>query len=88
MYIDAITIITNILQETTGRDDIVLIHGGDHADLASTVAFAIGKEEKTSPAQVALRIADQIRDAVREKANATTEVTGPYINFIFNQNRY
>ncbi len=85
MYIDAITIITNILQETTGRDDIVLIHGGDHADLASTVAFAIGKEEKTSPAQVALRIADQIRDAVREKANATTEVTGPYINFIFNQ---
>lgn len=83
MYTDAITTITNILHDVTGRDDIVLIDGGDHADLASTVAFSIAKEEKKSPVQIAARIAEQIQDPVKEMADATTIATGPYINFIF-----
>ncbi len=83
MYTDAITKITTILKEVTGRDDVIIIDGGDHADLASPVAFAMGKEKKSSPALIAKQITEQVHDRILEEAWATTVAAGPYVNFIF-----
>ena len=42
-------IIFKVLQDSTNEQDVQLIEGGDHADLASTIAFSLAKKRKTSP---------------------------------------
>ena len=44
MVFDTTTMIANALEECTGTADIQLTDGGEHADLASTVAFSLAKE--------------------------------------------
>ncbi|MDD1677415.1 MAG: arginine--tRNA ligase, partial [Methanomicrobiales archaeon] len=54
--------------------------GGEHADFASTVAFALAKQQKKSPALVAREVAEKL--ATELTAGVRVQVTGPYINFL------
>ena len=45
MYITIRKKITDILKEYTSKDDVQVIDGGEHADLASTLPFALQKRE-------------------------------------------
>ncbi len=76
--------VQSILKEATGRDDVLLVSGGDHCDLASTIAFAMAKEKKTSPVGIAKEIADKVMNELFDYG-VKTEVVGPYINFTFNE---
>ena len=85
MYFKTFAAIKQALQEETGEENVLLVEGGDHADLASTIAFALAKKRKMAP----VAIAGEIREAICPRlAEAGVEVTtiGPYINFIFGQN--
>ena len=41
MYREYIHKVEHLLREITGENDVLLTDGGDHADIASTVAFAL-----------------------------------------------
>ncbi|MDD1724244.1 MAG: arginine--tRNA ligase, partial [Methanospirillum sp.] len=83
MYLPTCEKISTILREQTGKEDAMLADGGDHADIASTIAFVLAKERKKSPVILAEEIAGSIRERVRDETGADTFATGPYINFIF-----
>ena len=83
MYCTTYNTISSILCNATGRDNALLTDGGEHADLASTIAFAIGKEEKRNPAQVAKELLEKIKEQVEAETDATVTNLGPYINFVF-----
>ena len=85
MYITMFEKISNILRKETRREDVLLGDGGDHADLASTIAFALAKERKKAPAQIATEIASAIGEQVQTETGATVDTTGPYINFHFDK---
>jgi len=76
--------IEDALREATGRDEVFLVEGGAHADLASTVAFGLAKQERKAPAEIARELA-----AVLAKRKDFTEITvealGPYLNFHFSR---
>lgn len=74
--------IAGIVRDHTGKEDAMLVDGGDHADIASTISFHLAKERKVSPVIIAKEIAGEIRDKVREETGAETVALGPYINFI------
>lgn len=83
MYLTTCDAIAAILRQHTGKDDIMLTDGGDHADIASTIAFSLAKELRKAPAIIASEIADAVRDKVSAETGAETIAVGPYINFIF-----
>ena len=64
MYQTTCDTIAAILRQHTGKDDIMLTDGGDHADIASTIAFSLAKELRKAPAIIASEIADAVRDKV------------------------
>jgi arginyl-tRNA synthetase len=70
------------LQEVTGLEDVLLQEGGEHADLASTVSFALAKTRKASPAAIATELAARL-GARPELDGVAVEARGPYINFHF-----
>jgi len=74
--------IGKVIEEKTGEPDAQLIDGGEHADLASTIAFTLAKQKKQGPALIAKNLAAEL---VNEPAlqGITIETKGPYINFIF-----
>ena len=74
--------IERMLRACTGEEDVLLTTGGDHADLASTVAFKLAKSEKRPPREIAAEIAERI-SADPELGDIRVEATGPYINFVF-----
>jgi arginyl-tRNA synthetase len=76
------TTIGNAIRECTGVVDALLVDGGEHADLASTVAFALAKQRKQAPITIAQELA---ADLVKNPslAGVTIEAKGPYLNFIF-----
>ncbi|MDD1700014.1 MAG: arginine--tRNA ligase [Methanoregula sp.] len=75
-------IIVKVLQESTGEQDVQLVDGGEHADLASTVAFTLAKKQKTSPVQIAQNLVAIISNNPGFQATgARTVAKGPYINF-------
>jgi arginyl-tRNA synthetase len=76
------TTIGNAIRESTGVTDALLADGGEHADLASTVAFALAKDKKHAPIKIAQDLA---ADLARNPALAGVkiEAKGPYLNFIF-----
>jgi arginyl-tRNA synthetase len=75
-------IIFKVLQESTNEQDVQLIEGGEHADLASTIAFSLAKKQKASPVIIAQTLVKQINANPEFQATgATTEAKGPYINF-------
>jgi arginyl-tRNA synthetase len=84
MLLEARTTIERILRETTGLSTIQLTDGGEHADLASTAAFALAKEKKQSPVQIAQGLATELSSHPGLKAmDVTIETKGPYLNFRF-----
>ena len=70
------------IEEKTGVTNPQLIDGGEHADLATTIAFTLAKQKKQAPAMIAKDLAAEL-----EKDPAlmgiTIEAKGPYINFVF-----
>lgn len=76
--------IENLLRELTGEEDVQLGDGGEHADLASTVAFRLAKKRKISPARIAEKLADQLSDALKRQ-DITVKASGPYLNFSFGE---
>ena len=84
MVFDTTTIIKKALTECTGTEDIQLIDGGEHADLASTIAFSLAKTKKQAPVKIAQEIAATLKNN-KDLADQgiTVEAKGPYINFVF-----
>jgi len=82
MFFNTYALVENALKEATGEEDVLIVDGGDHADLASTVAFSLAKKRKMNPAALAAEISSEITGEL-EKEGITVEVKGPYINFIF-----
>ncbi len=82
MYQGYIGKVTSLLKDVTGLDDVLLADGGDHADIASTVAFVLAKREKKNPALIAKNIVEKITPAAGEYSIEVT-CKGPYINFSF-----
>jgi arginyl-tRNA synthetase len=71
-----------VLQDSTNEQDVQLIEGGEHADLASTIAFSLAKKQKASPVMIAQNLVEQINSNLEFQATgASTEAKGPYINF-------
>jgi len=84
MLIEARKTLEKVLKETTGSDDAQIIDGGEHADLATTVAFALAKVKKQAPVQIAKDLAATLSaNPILKDLGVKTEVKGPYINFIF-----
>lgn len=74
--------IERMLRACTGEEDVLLATGGDHADLASTVAFKLAKKQKKAPAKIAAEIAERL-SADPELGDILAEAAGPYVNFRF-----
>jgi arginyl-tRNA synthetase len=79
---DIFTTIETAIKETTGVTDTLLGDGGEHADLATTVAFALAKQKKQAPVKIAQDIVADLKKRP-DLAGITIEAKGPYINFIF-----
>jgi len=85
MLHDMYTTIGNAITGHTGLPDPLLTDGGEHADLATTAAFALAKQKKQAPVKIAQELAAELaRDA--RLAGISVEAKGPYINFIFGNN--
>jgi arginyl-tRNA synthetase len=74
--------IGEVIEEKTGATDAQLIDGGEHADLATTIAFTLAKQRKQAPALIAKDLAAELVKDPSLKG-ITIEAKGPYINFIF-----
>jgi arginyl-tRNA synthetase len=84
MVFDTTTIIKKALTECTGTEDIQLIDGGEHADLASTVAFGLAKQKKQAPIKIAQDVVAALKNNSQlAEQGITVEAKGPYINFVF-----
>lgn len=84
MLVDAKETLEGVLRDITGIADVQIIDGGEHADLATTVAFALAKQKKKAPVQIAQDLADELAaNKVFQKLDVEIQVKGPYINFIF-----
>ena len=79
---DIFTIIETAIKETTGAADALLTDGGEHADLASTVAFAQAKQKKQAPVKIAQDLVADLKKRP-DLSGITIEAKGPYLNFIF-----
>ena len=82
MYREYTHKIETLLREITGEEDVLLTDGGDHADLASTVAFALAKKERQNPVRIAADIVAKLA-AAPQAAGIEVSANGPYINFVF-----
>ncbi len=82
MLHDMYTVIGNTIREATGTDDPLLTDGGEHADLASTIAFALAKQKKQAPMKIAQDLAAELGKNPA-LSGVTIEAKGPYLNFIF-----
>jgi len=74
--------IADAIREVTGAGDALLADGGEHADLASTIAFALARQKKEAPAKIAHDLAAELKKNPG-LAGITIEADGPYINFTF-----
>jgi arginyl-tRNA synthetase len=75
--------IFQLLQESSGSKEVVLIEGGEHADLSSTQAFIVAKEKKIPPAKWANDFVTKYSQKITDVAAATVKASGPYLNFYF-----
>lgn len=74
--------IAKVIEEKTGVTDAQLVDGGEHADLATTIAFTLAKQKKQAPVLIAKDLAAELSKDPGLKGIAI-EAKGPYINFIF-----
>ncbi|AGB03824.1 arginine--tRNA ligase [Methanoregula formicica] len=79
---DMFAIIDTAIRETAGVTDALLVEGGEHADLASTVAFSLAKQRRQAPVKIAQDLVAELKKRP-ELSAITIEAKGPYINFIF-----
>jgi len=80
----AYTAIEHALEQVTGLSGIQLVDGGEHADLATTVAFSLAKQKKQSPVQIAQALIAGLSSAPElVRMGITVDAKGPYINFHF-----
>ncbi|KLK88451.1 arginyl-tRNA synthetase [Methanoculleus sediminis] len=82
MYQENYHQIERMLRACTGEEEVLLTTGGDHADLASTIAFKLAKIEKRAPQKIAAEIAEKL-SGNPELGDVMVEATGPYVNFRF-----
>ncbi len=82
MVQDMRTVIGTALKEITGAPDALLTDGGEHADLASTIAFSLAKRRKQAPALIARDLAVELAKNP-SLAGIAIEAKGPYLNFVF-----
>ncbi len=76
--------IEHALKEATGQEEVFLVEGGEHADLASTVAFGLAKVRRKNPAMISRELAETL--AAREDfGDIAVEALGPYLNFHFSR---
>ncbi|MDD1675793.1 MAG: arginine--tRNA ligase [Methanomicrobiales archaeon] len=81
MYRETYRQIVERLRAVTGREDVELVDGGAHADLASTVAFTLAKEQHRSPVDIAKDLAKRLEEM--GNTDYRIETKGPYLNFHF-----
>ena len=81
MFLKIFNTITEQLRAVTGLSDVGLVEGGEHADLASTVAFSLAKTRKQNPALISAELAATLSSRP-ELATVQVEAKGPYINFV------
>ena len=79
---DIFTTIETAIKETTGVADALLTDGGEHADLASTVAFALAKQKKQAPVKIAQDLVADLKKRP-DLSGISVEAKGPYLNFNF-----
>jgi len=82
MYQEKYHQIERMLRACTGEEDVLLTTGGDHADLASTIAFRLAKKEKRPPQKIAADIAEKLAGNP-DLGDILVEAAGPYVNFRF-----
>ncbi|MDD4300751.1 MAG: arginine--tRNA ligase [Methanomicrobium sp.] len=82
MFFETYKTVEDALKKVSGEDDVMLGDGGEHADLASTVAFVLAKKRKENPAKIAASIAQELSNEL-SSFDISVEIKGPYINFIF-----
>ncbi len=82
MYLETVGLIGRVLTACTGEEDPLLVDGGDHADIASTIAFACAKKEKKAPVLIAQDLLEQLK-AHPEMVGISVVAVGPYLNFTF-----
>ncbi|HOV66756.1 MAG TPA: arginine--tRNA ligase [Methanoregulaceae archaeon] len=82
MFIETTRLIRAALQAVTGEEDVLIADGGEHADLASTVAFPLAKKRRAPPASIAAELASRLAPTLAPHGIAV-EATGPYLNFRF-----
>jgi len=82
MFFTSYNTIENIVKEVCGVEDAMLTDGGEHADLASTVAFSLAKVRRMAPVKIAADLAGEIQEKLASD-DISVEATGPYLNFIF-----
>lgn len=83
MVLDTTEAIKRSLSECTGLSEIPLVDGGEHADLATTVAFSLAKAKKQAPVKIAQDILAALKNNPElAKLGVTIEAKGPYINFV------
>ena len=82
MYTETTELIRSALQRVTGEEDVLITDGGEHADLASTVAFALAKKRRAPPAAIAADLVSGLAAALAPHG-ITVAATGPYLNFRF-----
>jgi len=82
MYFETVDRISRMLKACTGEEDPLLVDGGDHADIASTIAFSLAKKEKKAPKQIAADIVEKLQ-AMPEAEGMGILAVGPYLNFTF-----
>ncbi|HTY15702.1 MAG TPA: arginine--tRNA ligase [Methanoregulaceae archaeon] len=82
MFLEACAGIERALKAKTGLDNVLLGAGGEHADLATTVAFMLAREQKKNPAAIAASLAEELKSDPG-LTGISVEAKGPYINFLF-----
>lgn len=80
MFLETYRQIEEALLACTGEETVELADGGEHADFATTVAFALAKKQRKSPMVIATELAAQLSERLAS-AGVTVETKGPYINF-------
>jgi arginyl-tRNA synthetase len=84
MFLEYRARVARAVREKTGEGDPSLVDGGEHGDLASTIAFALAKKERKPPAQIAARLSQELA-ADPGLAGIGVTATGPYLNFTFGE---
>ncbi len=80
MYRETRQQIVTILREITGCEDVELVDGGAHADLASTVAFSLARVQHRPPVEIAHELAERVK-SYEVPGVFRVETKGPYLNF-------